>query len=93
MHAYVPAHRYVKSVAVWDLIVDDGLYIDRLQLELDGDINEPWRKRLLVIKGGNTLIWKLKKTFHVATMTAYLCVCVCVCARVCACMCVCVQQR
>lgn len=41
MHAHVPAHRYVKSVAVWDLIVDDGLYIDRLQLELDGDINEP----------------------------------------------------
>ena len=42
MHAYVLAflaYRYVKSVAVWDLIVDDGLYIDRLQLELYGDVN------------------------------------------------------
>lgn len=37
-------HRYVKMVAVWDLIVDDGLYIDRLQLELYGDINEPYKK-------------------------------------------------
>lgn len=37
-------HRYVKSVAVWDLIVDDGLYIDCLQLELYGDINKPWNK-------------------------------------------------
>lgn len=35
------AHPYVKSVAVWDLIVDDGLDIDRLQLELYGDVNEP----------------------------------------------------
>lgn len=34
-------HSYEESIAVWDLVVDDGLYIDRLQLELYGDINEP----------------------------------------------------
>lgn len=39
------AHRYVKSVAVWDLIVDDGLYIYCFQLELYGDINEPWKRK------------------------------------------------
>lgn len=39
------AHRYEKSVAVWDLVVDDGLYIDRLQLELYGDVNESWKKK------------------------------------------------
>lgn len=37
----ISAHRYVKSIAVWDLVVDDGLDIDCLQLELYGDINEP----------------------------------------------------
>lgn len=34
-------HSYEESIAVWDLVVDDGLYIDRLQLELYGNINEP----------------------------------------------------
>lgn len=34
-------HRYVESVAIRDLVVDDGLYIDRLQLELYGDVNKP----------------------------------------------------
>lgn len=56
MHVYVPAviaHRYIKSVTVWDLIVDDGLYIDRLQLELYGDINEPLKKKSVVVKRGN----------------------------------------
>lgn len=32
---------YIKSVAIWDLVVDDGLYVDCLQLELYGDINKP----------------------------------------------------
>lgn len=32
---------YVESVAVGDLVVDDGLQVDRLELELDGDINKP----------------------------------------------------
>lgn len=31
----------VEGVAVRDLVVDDGLQIDRLQLEVDGDVNEP----------------------------------------------------
>ena len=39
--AKIYTHRYGKSVAVWDLVVNDGLYIDCLQLELYGDINEP----------------------------------------------------
>lgn len=35
------AHRYVKRVAVRDLVVDDGLYVDRLQLEVYSHVNEP----------------------------------------------------
>lgn len=35
------AHSDSKGVAVWDLIVDDGLDVDGLQLELDGNVDEP----------------------------------------------------
>lgn len=34
-------HCYVKSVAVWYLVVDDSLDIDRLQLELYGNVDQP----------------------------------------------------
>lgn len=38
-------HSDVKSVAVRNLIVDDCLDVNRLQLELDGDVNQPEPKK------------------------------------------------
>lgn len=38
---YVETHRNEESVTVRNFIVDDGLEIYSLQLELYGDINEP----------------------------------------------------
>lgn len=34
-----------KSIAVWNFIVNYSLYVDGFQLELDGDINKPARKK------------------------------------------------
>lgn len=42
------AHGDGEGVAVGDLVVDDGLDVDGLQLELDGDVDEP--------TGGDTLV-------------------------------------
>lgn len=38
---FTDTHRYVEGVAVGDLVVDDGLQVDCLQLELDGDVDKP----------------------------------------------------
>jgi len=62
-------HLYVESVAVWDLIVDYSLYIDRLQFELYGNVNEPWRKKT--------------QTDDDSEGSIHTCVCVRVCVYVC----------
>ncbi len=41
---YVETHHDKERVTVRNFIVDDGLKIYSLQLELYGDINEPERK-------------------------------------------------
>lgn len=35
------AHKDAEGVAVWDLIVDQALEVDGLQLEVDGDVDQP----------------------------------------------------
>lgn len=35
------AHQDAEGVAVWDFIVDQALEVDGLQLEVDGDVDQP----------------------------------------------------
>lgn len=35
------AHQDTEGVTVWDLIVDEALQVNRLQLEVDGDVDQP----------------------------------------------------
>lgn len=38
------AYQDTESVAVWNFIVDQALEIDGLQLEVDGDVDQPGRE-------------------------------------------------
>lgn len=40
------SHRDREGVAVWDLVVYDGLDVNGLQLELDGDVDKPCSERM-----------------------------------------------
>ena len=35
------AHQDAEGVAVWDFIIDQALEVDGLQLEVDGDVDQP----------------------------------------------------
>lgn len=41
MHGSQSAHQDTEGVTVWDLIVDEALQVNRLQLEVDGDVDQP----------------------------------------------------
>lgn len=46
------AHQHSEGVAVWDLIVDQALEVDGLQLEVDGDVDQPGGKAR--VRGGGS---------------------------------------
>ena len=46
------AHQDAEGVAVWDFIIDQALEVDGLQLEVDGDVDQPgWGEAWVRVRG------------------------------------------